>query len=718
MNRTHKYKVYSKSHLRRLARLEADSFSKRSEARQILSCSSASSMNVECNKSEARQILPCSSASSMNVECNEEITTETRNDDNIAYVLPNQDNDNYDDALQPNFIDNEQLLPEPIEVISTDGDNNFYSSNESLNENADNNFKKSIAEWAIKYGITHSALIALLEILNICTNVTFPKDPRTLLQTPRSTDIIKMDNGQYCHFDIKNIVKKMITEIRTSGMNITILNLLINIDGMSISRSSNGCFWPILVSENVCGSVYVAGLYYGYTKPKNPNEFLKRFVADIKPLITTGIIDNGITVKVNLSALICDTPAKSFILSVKSHTGFFSCTKCTIRGEWHGRVCFPEINENIPLRTDSEFANNKYMGEYQQKECILKEVENFGLVSCVPFDYMHLICLGVMRKLISLWLKHQFPRRITFCERISQLLKNIRSTVPSEFNRRPRSLKDYKQWKATEFRTFLLYLGPVVLKDILDKNMYNNFLTLHVAISILINQVFCKEADYLDYAENLLKHFVRSFIKLYGKAHASHNIHNLLHLVADVRKFGILDNFSCFRFENYMSTIKKLLRKGDKPLQQFSRRLGEIENVNISAKTRGSELVLRNKHFDGPLHQNFNIKGQYKNLCNSLFTIHCGDKRNNCCILENGDYIEVENIIQCEDEIIFVIGKKMLNIENLYDLPIKSSLLQINIVNKNNENQTLNAWPINNVVTKAWKIPYGEQFVVFPLIHT
>jgi len=159
-----------------------------------------------------------------------------------------------------------------------------------------------------------------------------------------------------------------------------------------------------LVSENLCRNrkVYVAVLYYGYTKPKDPNEFLKRFVSDLKPLVTAGFIDNEITIKVNLSALICDAPAKSFILSVKNHTGYFSCTKCTIRGEWDGRICFPGINKNIPLRTDSEMADNKYVEEYQQGEYILKEIDNFGLVSCVPLDYMHLVCRGVMRKLISL----------------------------------------------------------------------------------------------------------------------------------------------------------------------------------------------------------------------------------------------------------------------------------------------------------------------------
>jgi len=64
-------------------------------------------------------------------------------------------------------------------------------------------------------------------------------------------------------------------------------------------------------------------------------------------------------------------------------------------------------------------------------------------------------------------------------------------------------------------------------------------------------------------------------------------------------------------------------------------------------------------------------------------------------MLENGEYIEVENIIQCKDNMIFVIGKKLLNVQDLYDVPMKSSLLQINIVNKNYENQTSSAWNIN-----------------------
>ncbi|XP_032689152.1 uncharacterized protein LOC116852678 isoform X4 [Odontomachus brunneus] len=223
----------------------------------------------------------------MNTECNEMFAkTINVDDNNIVYTSLNQD------------IERNDVLPESIEAIFTNGDNNYSdTSNKSLSKNVDDNFINTVATWAIKYGITHCALIGLLNILNIFTNTTFSKDPRTLLQTPRNTDVVTMSNGQYCHFNINSIVQNIIYDIRESGINVAILDLLINIDEMSISRSSNACFWPILLSENVCGKVYVAGLYYGYTKPKDCNEFLSKFVSDIKPLITRGYIDNDVTVK-------------------------------------------------------------------------------------------------------------------------------------------------------------------------------------------------------------------------------------------------------------------------------------------------------------------------------------------------------------------------------------------------------------------------------------
>lgn len=165
------------------------------------------------------------------------------------------------------------------------------------------------------------------------------------------------------------------------------------------------------------------------------------------------------------------------------------------------------------------------------------------MVSQFPLDYMHLVCLGVM--------KRRLGSRVI--DDISQHLLNLNSHIPSEFARKPRSLKEIDRWKATEFRQFLLYTGPVVLAEILHPNMYNNFLLLSVGIHILINKGLCQR--YNDYAEQLLNTFVTHFYQIYGDDMAVYNVHGLVHLAKDAGKYGCLECISSFPFENFLSKL-------------------------------------------------------------------------------------------------------------------------------------------------------------------
>jgi len=64
------------------------------------------------------------------------------------------------------------------------------------------------------------------------------------------------------------------------------------------------------------------------------------------------------------------------------------------------RIYFPiEDGTNPTLRTDENFLNNKY--DYQIAETILSKIPKLGPVTDVPLDYMHLVCLGVVKKLIN-----------------------------------------------------------------------------------------------------------------------------------------------------------------------------------------------------------------------------------------------------------------------------------------------------------------------------
>ena len=100
------------------------------------------------------------------------------------------------------------------------------------------------------------------------------------------------------------------------------------------------------------------------------------------------------------------------------------------------------------------------------------------MVSQFPLDYMHLVCLGVTRRLILLWMMGPLRVRIgsNMVRQISESLTSLAAYVPREFARKPSSLPEVKRWKATEFRQFLLYTEPVVLCHKLSDAMYKNFL--------------------------------------------------------------------------------------------------------------------------------------------------------------------------------------------------------------------------------------------------
>jgi len=68
-----------------------------------------------------------------------------------------------------------------------------------------------------------------------------------------------------------------------------------------------------------------------------------------------------------VDVIYCDSPAKSFVLNVKGHTGYFSCTRCKVQGKFlENRTCFPYNESNLQpsSRTHSEYLD-RIDKEYQ-----------------------------------------------------------------------------------------------------------------------------------------------------------------------------------------------------------------------------------------------------------------------------------------------------------------------------------------------------------------
>ena len=240
-----------------------------------------------------------------------------------------------------------------------------------------------LCEWITIHGIPHNAVSSLLKKLKDHTCFKhLPADPRTLLKTPRNTLTRTVPPGTYYHFGLETAITHVVQSLKDNFKNDNI-KIAINIDGLPISKSSANQFWPILGSISPYKHVFTIGIYYGLEKCKDVNDFLHDFVSEAKILCRDGIVINDRNIKCEINALICDAPAKSFILYTKGHNGYSSCSKCTIRGEYRkGRMCFPQIN--AAKRSDQDFYNKVDEVFITYFRCIMEKVSechgkgNFG----------------------------------------------------------------------------------------------------------------------------------------------------------------------------------------------------------------------------------------------------------------------------------------------------------------------------------------------------
>lgn len=177
-------------------------------------------------------------------------------------------------------------------------------------------------------------------------------------------------------------------------------------------------------------------------------------------------------------------------------------------------MTFPLIT--CPLRTDESFAQQQNEDHHQSGPNPFHGL-SIGMVSQFPNDYTHSVCLGVVRKLLNIWLRCALKFRLTanIVNRMSDCLTGLRNHIPVESARKPRTLRELDRWKATEFRMFLLYIGPVILPSFLDINILNNFMLLFSGIAILVSPTLSSLR--CQYAETLLRKFVTHFGRIYGK---------------------------------------------------------------------------------------------------------------------------------------------------------------------------------------------------------
>lgn len=334
---------------------------------------------------------------------------------------------------------------------------NLDNSINSLDNDSDDETDRSTAEdstplihtlawWAVHYGVTRVAVGALLKLLKPF-HPELPLDECTLLHSKSHSDKIKtlVGGGQYIHLGFEHGILNLVRS-GSFGQTARTLDLQFNVDGLPLFKSNNTALWPILclVCNSNCRKPFVVGCFCGESKPSNLQAFFSDFVYELNSLLLSGLTVDDVHYDVNIHSFVCDAPARAMVKNVKGHSGYSGCEKCHVEGEWHGKVTFQDTNAN--LRTDSKF--NDMTDTDHHLGCSAISDMSVGMVSQFPLDYMHLVCLGVVKRLLLCWLKGPLVARLPAArvDEISDRLFDKVPYIPREFARKPRSLKDVARW--------------------------------------------------------------------------------------------------------------------------------------------------------------------------------------------------------------------------------------------------------------------------------
>nr|CAH0098279.1 unnamed protein product [Daphnia galeata] len=490
--------------------------------------------------------------------------TETMHNDysNLATIDDNYSTSQTHSANGYGMLTNQQLLPEPE---NSDDECEYApisykecSSSEECGDETDvflwpeNDFdeylsdiKQSLIQWVVDCNIPRCHVTNLRKRLHSDAKLTFlPLDSRTLISSKRGKiEVREMRTGKYQHCDIVASLLKILAAMELSGVDIPeVLYMLVNVDGIPLSKSSSIDFWAILIK----------------------------------------------------------------ILGEPIDEKTFSLVAYTTEAKTVGRVTYPQLNAplhtNYSFRKRLQVKHHdnddrRSLIENNLVDCVQDVVLDYMHLVCIGVRKKDLTewVSGTFDRL-------RFSKETI--ANICNNLIGIEEYITKVFARKLRPLPELPRWKATELRLDLLYICPDAYKTYMSTERYSHMMLLHVAIKLLVNRETCK--TYMDYADSLLRLYVSTGARLYGAKYVTFNVHNLIHLANDVRKHGPLDDFSVFPLENKLQKMKKVLRKSGKPLQQIVRRLDEINKANSnqqpaansrSMKTRGPSTAIKDGNF-------------------------------------------------------------------------------------------------------------------------
>ncbi|CAD6234319.1 GSCOCG00012389001-RA-CDS [Cotesia congregata] len=267
--------------------------------------------------------------------------------------------------------------------------------------------------------------------------------------------------------------------------------------------------------------------------------------------------------------MIADAPARAQVQNIMNFNGRYGCNICEIRTVRAKKIDGKKTCRIYPFKIDCRLRTGTRMEAQAQKllksspKNQIRGVKGYSSMSCLPLvdvgtcvlpEYMHSVLLGVIKQFVSLHVDKPGLWSIkNKMEEINNFILGIQP--PDSFSRLPRELSQYNLYKAYEFYNYLFFYSVPLLSNYLPEKYFQHWLLLVKAIHNLVKDTI--EIADLEESDKLLKLFVSQIENLYNDRQLTYNVHQLVHLVLCVKRWGPLRGTSAFAFENYNGFIAK-----------------------------------------------------------------------------------------------------------------------------------------------------------------
>lgn len=432
----------------------------------------------------------------------------------------------------------------------------------------------------IEDGVDRTTVNRILKLLKPVVP-SLPNDYRSYLGTPRETPLIEVNPGKYVHMGIMNGLKFI---VERENIKESFMELNFFIDGVAMYQNSEeNNFWVILADiEGKSNTIFAIGIYQGISKPECFDNFLQYFVFELKGLIQDSIVIQGKERTLQIKNFSLDTPARASVCGLKGHSGYNSCVRCLCEGEYTNKIIFRHTD--CPKRTDESFRERSDKSGFHVRDSLIEKELNLNMISQFPLDFLHVVLSGCVKRFLNVLVgpkKSKFKQGRTV---ISDALTIANITRPKEIHSKYPSIDKLNTWSGHDFRIFLLKLCPVALKGALPKEYYRHFLFLACAFNILCDNDLHIKLNRT--ADKFLKEFIECSNDLYdADSILVSMVHQTSHFADEVLQQNMpCDSFSTWRFESFMTPLKKFIKTPNYPLSQLHRRIVETYQCPSSKK--------------------------------------------------------------------------------------------------------------------------------------